>query len=62
MIREMTGKFMPEEEDEQRAQGEAVLTAIKEEAGDMQLIAEDLGTVPPWVRKSLSELGIPVTK
>ena len=53
------GHFTPEIEDEQRAQGEAVLTAIKEEAGDMQLIAEDLGTVPPWVRKSLAALGIP---
>jgi 4-alpha-glucanotransferase len=53
------GKFTPEIEDEQRAQGESVLSAIKEEAGDMQLIAEDLGTVPPWVRKSLTALGIP---
>ncbi|HLI81366.1 MAG TPA: 4-alpha-glucanotransferase [Candidatus Binataceae bacterium] len=53
------GKFTPEDEEEQRAQGEAVLAAIKDEAGDMQLIAEDLGTVPPWVRKSLTALGIP---
>lgn len=53
------GRFTPEQEDEQRAQGEAVLAAIKEEAGDMQLIAEDLGTVPPWVRKSLTALRIP---
>ena len=53
------GKFMPEDEAEQHAQGEAVIRAIKDEAHDMQLIAEDLGTVPPWVRKSLSELGIP---
>jgi 4-alpha-glucanotransferase len=56
---EERGKFTPEDEDEQRAQGEAVLHAIKAEAGEMQLIAEDLGTVPPWVRKSLSALGIP---
>ena len=53
------GKFTPEEEDDQRAQGEAVLRAIQAEAGEMQLIAEDLGTVPPWVRKSLTALGIP---
>ena len=53
------GRFTPEAEAEQHAQGEAVIRAIKEEAGDLQLIAEDLGTVPPWVRKSLSELGIP---
>ncbi len=56
---EEKGKFAPEDEKEQHAQGEAVLRAIKEEAGDMQLIAEDLGTVPPWVRKSLTELAIP---
>ncbi len=56
---EEKGKFTPEDEEEQRAQGEAVIRAIKEEARDMQLIAEDLGTVPPWVRKSLSALGIP---
>ncbi len=53
------GQFMPIDETEQHAQGEAVIRAIKEEAGEMQLIAEDLGTVPPWVRKSLTELGIP---
>ena len=53
------GKFAPDQEEDQRAQGEAVLGAIKEEAGEMQLIAEDLGTVPPWVRKSLTALGIP---
>jgi 4-alpha-glucanotransferase len=53
------GHFTPENEDEQRAQGEAALAAIKEDAGDMQLIAEDLGTVPPWVRKSLTALRIP---
>jgi 4-alpha-glucanotransferase len=53
------GRFTPEDEQEQHAQGEAVIRALKEEAGDMQLIAEDLGTVPPWVRKSLTELGIP---
>jgi 4-alpha-glucanotransferase len=53
------GAFTPDDEDEQRAQGEAVLSAIKEETPDLNLIAEDLGTVPPWVRKSLSKLGIP---
>jgi 4-alpha-glucanotransferase len=56
---EEKGKFAPEDEDEQRAQGEAVLRAIKDEAREMKLIAEDLGTVPPWVRKSLTALGIP---
>ncbi len=53
------GKFTPEAEEQQRAQGEAVIRAIKDEARDMQPIAEDLGTVPPWVRKSLTALSIP---
>ena len=56
---EVPGAFTPEDDDEQRAQGEAVIRAIKEEAPEMQFIAEDLGTVPPWVRKSLTELGVP---
>ncbi len=38
-------------------QGEEVIRAIKEEAGATELIAEDLGTVPPWVRASLTNLG-----
>jgi 4-alpha-glucanotransferase len=53
------GKFTPEDEEDQRAQGEAVISAIREEAREMELIAEDLGTVPPWVRKSLSALAVP---
>lgn len=56
---EAPGQFMPETEEEQRAQGEDLLRAIKEEAPDAMLVAEDLGTIPPWVRQSLSALGIP---
>lgn len=56
---DVPGSFVPETEDEQRAQGEAALRAIKEEAPDALLIAEDLGTVPPWVRESLTALGLP---
>lgn len=54
-----TGTFFPPTEDEQRAQGEAVIRAATEEAPDVLIIAEDLGTVPPWVRKSLTGLGLP---
>ena len=53
------GSFTPANEDEQRRQGEEVIRVIKEEAGAMELMAEDLGTVPPWVRESLTRLGVP---
>lgn len=52
------GTFFPASEEEQRAQGEAVVRAAIEEAPDSLIIAEDLGTVPPWVRQSLGALGV----
>src|SRR5208282_4797374 len=53
------GSFSPPNEDDQRRQGEEVIRTIKEEVGALELIAEDLGTVPPWVRESLTNLGVP---
>ncbi len=53
------GGFSPANEDEQRAQGEAVIRAIQREAPEARLIAEDLGTVPGWVHTSLTALGAP---
>ncbi len=53
------GAFFPADEGAQRAQGEEVLRAIKEEAGESAIIAEDLGSIPPWVRQSLMALGLP---
>jgi len=53
------GTFTPANEDEQLHQGEEVIRTINEEAGATELIAEDLGTVPPWVRASLTRLGVP---
>ena len=53
------GTFTPADEADQRLQGEEVIGAIKQEAGAAELIAEDLGTVPPWVRESLTRLGVP---
>ncbi len=53
------GVFTPENEDQQRIQGEEIVRAIKNEAGTAEIIAEDLGTVPPWVRASLTHLGVP---
>jgi 4-alpha-glucanotransferase len=52
------GVFTPVNEDDELRQGEEVIRAIKEEAGPTELIAEDLGTVPPWVRASLTHLGV----
>ncbi|MGA9721824.1 MAG: 4-alpha-glucanotransferase [Candidatus Binatus sp.] len=53
------GIFAPVDEVDQLRQGEEVIRTIKQEVGAMELIAEDLGTVPPWVRQSLTRLGVP---
>jgi 4-alpha-glucanotransferase len=53
------GCFTPADEAGQRAQGEAIIHALQEEAGATTLIAEDLGLIPPWVRDSLRALGVP---
>jgi 4-alpha-glucanotransferase len=53
------GCFFPENESAQREQGEAFMRMAIEEAGVEALIAEDLGTVPPWVRASLTAHGVP---
>ncbi|HEY6418524.1 MAG TPA: 4-alpha-glucanotransferase, partial [Candidatus Binataceae bacterium] len=53
------GEFAPVNEDAQRTQGEEVMRAIKEEVGATEVVAEDLGTVPPWVRESLTAMGVP---
>ncbi|WP_437680331.1 4-alpha-glucanotransferase [Sorangium sp. So ce131] len=53
--------FDPAEEPAQREHGPRVVRAMIEGAAETgaQLIAEDLGAVPPWVRASLTELGVP---
>ncbi len=53
------GAFVPADESEQLAQGEAVMKALRTAAHPCDLIAEDLGSVPPWVRKSLTAMGVP---
>jgi 4-alpha-glucanotransferase len=53
------GCFTPADEMAQRDQGESIMRAIIEEAGESGLIAEDLGVVPPWVHATLDSLGIP---
>lgn len=48
--------FLPPDEPSQRAQGRATLEAFRA-AGD--ILAEDLGVIPPFVRATLKELRIP---
>jgi 4-alpha-glucanotransferase len=53
------GSFSPSEENDQVAQGEEIMRALGEAAGKCALVAEDLGSVPQWVRDSLTRLEIP---
>ena len=60
-VRPRTGgapHWMPDREPDQIARGEKVLTALVESAR-ARVIAEDLGTIPPFVRASLEKLGVP---
>jgi 4-alpha-glucanotransferase len=41
-----------------RRDGEEFLRALLRETGEFRLIGEDLGTVPPYVRPSLTSMGI----
>lgn len=52
--------FSPADEQAQRRQGEAVLALFL--ASGLAVIAEDLGTVPDFVRGSMAGLGVPGTK
>lgn len=49
--------FVPAEEHEQRELGETVLDAFR--SAGAEIIAEDLGTVPDFVRASLDRLAVP---
>jgi len=49
--------FMPAEEPSQILQGRAVLDAIV--AAGARVVAEDLGTIPDFVRASLAAMGVP---
>ena len=53
------GAFDPAAESDQLAQGEEILRIAQGEAAAMELIAEDLGVIPPFVRRSLKTLGLP---
>jgi 4-alpha-glucanotransferase len=51
--------FEPADEDDQQVLGERLLGVLREAMGTTQLIGEDLGVVPDFVRTSLGRLGIP---
>lgn len=58
------GYFDPDGETTQQGHGERVLRAMIEEAAKgnghaAQIIAEDLGVIPPFVRQTLRGLGVP---
>jgi 4-alpha-glucanotransferase len=60
------GRFDPDDEVAQLARGRTVLSAMVEEvsaaSGETappRIIAEDLGVVPPFVRETMRELGLP---
>ncbi|CAN5818796.1 4-alpha-glucanotransferase [soil metagenome] len=55
----MLGVFDPKEESAQAKNGNATLSAMKEAARGAQIVAEDLGVIPDFVRKSLDALGLP---
>jgi 4-alpha-glucanotransferase len=52
--------FNPDGEDVQTVQGERLLTILRESG--LTVLAEDLGTVPDFVRASMARLGVPGTK
>src|SRR5262249_6396451 len=51
--------FVPGAEPDQLVLGERLLRTTREAAGTTELIGEDLGVVPPFVRTSLAGLAIP---
>ncbi|HKV54918.1 MAG TPA: 4-alpha-glucanotransferase [Candidatus Binataceae bacterium] len=53
------GAFDPSGEPAQRAQGTRIMRVLHEEAGPMEILAEDLGVIPGFVRETLAALSIP---
>lgn len=61
-VRERDGQayFTPADEPAQKAQGERLLRLFMESGAS--ILAEDLGTIPDFVRESLDQLGVPGMK
>lgn len=58
----MPAFFDPAEEAAQIALGEALIGLLRGAGGEPVLIAEDLGSIPPFVRASMTRLGLPGLK
>jgi 4-alpha-glucanotransferase len=56
---EIGGEFEPASESAQRAQGEEIMRIVLDEAGPMQVVAEDLGMIPKFVRETLASMAVP---
>jgi 4-alpha-glucanotransferase len=54
-----TGAFLPADEDEQLTLGERLLGVVRAAARGTDVVGEDLGVVPPFVRRSLARLDVP---
>jgi 4-alpha-glucanotransferase len=53
------GAFTPTGEKDQQQLGEHLLKAFITEAAPARIVAEDLGVIPPFVRRTLNELKLP---
>jgi 4-alpha-glucanotransferase len=53
------GAFVPAEEADQAALGDRLLRVALDAARGAEVIAEDLGVIPPFVRRSLAALDLP---
>ncbi len=56
---EALGQFDPKDERDQEAHGRTVLAAMRAAASPAEIIAEDLGVIPAFVRQTLADLGMP---
>jgi 4-alpha-glucanotransferase len=53
------GEFDPPEEPDQETHGRHLLDAMRTAARPAEIIAEDLGVIPPFVRRTLADLHLP---
>ena len=56
---EALGDFDPKDERAQESHGRVVLGAMQSAASPAEMIAEDLGVIPTFVRQTLADLGMP---
>jgi 4-alpha-glucanotransferase len=56
---EALGDFDPKDERAQESHGRIVLGAMRNAANPAEMIAEDLGVIPAFVRQTLADLGMP---